>query len=128
VAKAKPGQKSSTVLSQTCVTTTPAAAAARTAAKATAVAACGCETILVAFFQNINYGGDQDIIWGHDGPCDQSGYGISSYKMYNNCNVSEKFTGYNFTGTYSGLIFGYNQSYIGATWNDKMKSFWLSHG
>lgn len=39
---------------------------------------------LVTFYENADYAGNADTIYGHDGPCDSSGYGISDLTYENN--------------------------------------------
>jgi hypothetical protein len=97
------------------------------------------ETLLVVFFEDVNYGGYESEVYGSDGTCDHAGYGIddmdgvnddvngvSSYQLIGNCDASEKFSDYNLQGTYSGIIVGQNQSWVGSQWNDGgFKSFFL---
>lgn len=96
-------------------------------------------TLLVTFYEDIDYGGSESLIYGDSGTCDSSGYGISdmsgvqaetggvsSYRLFGACTISEKFSGVLFTGTSSGLIWGQNQPWVGAQWNDGgIRSFWV---
>ncbi len=98
-------------------------------------------TALVTFYQHADYGGDSTDIQVTTGTCDGSGYdidnmdgvhdevdGVSSYKLWGDCNRSEQFTGYNQSGTYSNTLYG-NQPTITSTFNDRnMKSFSLWRG
>ena len=93
---------------------------------------------LVTVYEHVDYGGSSDTISGQYGSCDSSGYGISnvnqdvsgisSYRLYGTCTVSEKCTGYSFSGTCSELIWGQSQPYVGATYNDNLRSLWVLQG
>jgi hypothetical protein len=103
-------------------------------------AAAASSTLLVRFYQHIGYGGIYDSVYGSFGPCDYDGYGmsdtsviqanvggISSYRIYNQCNVTEMNTRTHWQGLYSGLRY-WDQSYIQPTWNDHVNSFWAQKG
>jgi hypothetical protein len=119
-----PGEISSEVLGKTCVVETNTETRQRMASR--------LDVVLAVFWGDVDYSGDSTSIEGGE-TCDNEGYGISdmddvhdevsgggvsSYQLLGSCDVSEKFTGYDFEGTSSGLIFGQNQSWVGATWND----------
>lgn len=93
---------------------------------------CGCPTKLITFWRDLNSAGPSVDLYGRYGPCDLDGYafadltsvhdqvgGASAYRMYNTCTISERFSGKGFTGTYSGLIYGQNQPWVGNAWNDR---------
>lgn len=138
VAPVAPGEKSSRVLHQSCTTETLAASAQRRADKRGPLDS----TLLVVFWEEVDFGGDESQVYGSDGTCNGSGYGfedmedvqdetggVSSYQLQGNCDVSEKFTETDFGGTSSGLIFGQSQSWVGSTWNDGgIQSFWTLDG
>jgi hypothetical protein len=97
-------------------------------------------TLLVTVYQDANYGGAQTSIYGRGGPCDSSGYslndtggansavnGISSYRLFSNCNKSAVFTGTGGSGTGSGVLGG-DQSYVGDAWNDNVNSMKVWNG
>jgi hypothetical protein len=135
IAHPEPGHKASKTVSRSCAIETGAQTTARRSAAMTTLSS----TLLVIFFEDIDYAGDSSEVWGDYGTCDAEGYGISdmdgvqddvdgvsSYQLVGACNVSEKFGGYNFTGTFSTLIWGQNQSWVGTQWNDyAIKSFWM---
>lgn len=52
---------------------------------------------------------------------------IGSYRIYNQCNVTEMNTRTHWQGLYSGLRY-WDQSYIQPTWNDHVNSFWAQKG
>jgi hypothetical protein len=131
----QPGQKASTVVSRTCVVESVVAGKERLSALRQQPEMFA--TLLVVFFEHIDFGGDDSFVYGDFGTCDNEGYGIddmdgvqddvdgvSSYQLQGFCNVSEKFSNYNFGGTSSGLIFGQSQPWVGSSWNDGgIKSF-----
>ncbi len=108
-------------------------------------------TLLVSFYRDQGFGGQSVFIKGNDGPCDSSGYGIksmgtaegwwytidpvgeavlqsaSSYRVYNSCNETIMYTGGNYGGTSSGARFG-DQTFVGNTFNDKIRSFRMMLG
>ncbi|MBM7776068.1 hypothetical protein JOD54_006272 [Actinokineospora baliensis] len=124
-----PGEQASKVLSKRCFDEPVAARAQRQPLP---------DELLVTFYEEAGQTGDESEVYGGD-TCDSEGYGISdmddvqdeadgvsSYTLFGDCDVSEKFSDYDFEGTSSGLIFGQNQSWVGAEWNDGgIKSFSL---
>lgn len=125
----QPGESSSQIVSKTCspAGTGPALPAGIQAAD-----------LIVTFYGDVGYGGTSSQVFGDDGPCDADGYGInnmddvndevglaSSYRLAGTCTISEMYTGYDAEGTSSGLIFGQDQSYVGATFNDNINSFYM---
>jgi hypothetical protein len=130
IAKIHPPQPASRVVVQTCSrqhapgSLLPAGLSPRLAAL----------TPLVTFYQNRAYTGLSDTVSGANGPCDISGYGfsdlrfvesdvlgISSYKLHNNCQISNYWYNTNFKGHGHGAVTG-NVRYVGATWNDHLWS------
>jgi hypothetical protein len=92
------------------------------------------ETLLVRFYEDVNYKGRHDTISGADGPCDTIGYqfpntvaknnkigGISSYKLYNKCQFASYWTRTGFRGLKNPAVPG-NNRYVGANWNDHIYS------
>lgn len=131
VDKAKSRLQPSRVVSRTCADN-PAAASLR--------GPRADNTLLVTFYQDVNYGGSQTSIYGRGGPCDSSGYtfddtsgandavdGISSYRLYSSCNKASIFTGTDRSGNGSGVLSG-DQSYVGDTWNDQVNSMLVWKG
>lgn len=128
-----PGEKTSRVLHRSCAVETFEQSAR---ARATGVGPMD-STLLAVFWEDVDFGGDESDVYGDDGTCDHEGYGIadmddvqdetegvSSYQLVGNCDVSEKFSDYDFEGRSSGLIFGQRQTWVGADWNDgNIKSF-----
>ncbi|MCP2271173.1 hypothetical protein LV75_003685 [Actinokineospora diospyrosa] len=124
-----PGETASKVLSKRCFDEPVNAAAQRRPLP---------DELLVTFYEDEGQGGDESEVYGGE-TCDSEGYGISdmddvqdetdgvsSYTLFGDCDVSEKFDDYDFEGSSSGLIFGQNQPWVGATWNDGgIKSFSL---
>lgn len=108
------------------------------------LAAKADNTLLVTFYENAGYNADpnpgaETSIYGRSGPCDSSGYtfedtsgandevnGISSYRLYSNCNRSDIFTGTSLSGTGSTILYG-DQPYVGAAWNDNVNSMGVWH-
>jgi hypothetical protein len=91
-------------------------------------------TLLVRFYQNVDYKGSTDTLTGADGPCDTVGYqfpntinkntkigGISSYKLYNNCRFASYWRRIDFHGLANRGVPG-NNRYVGANWNDHLWS------
>jgi hypothetical protein len=88
-------------------------------------------TLLVTLYQNTGYNGNSTQLRGNGGPCDATGYGfpsfdaywrhnISSFKVWNNCNVAIGFTNDNYGGgsqTWRG-----DQWYVGSAMNDRIVS------
>jgi hypothetical protein len=98
---------------------------------------CGCGTLLVTYYQNVGLTGYDEDIYGDAGTCDNSGYGfrdltavnsavngISSFQMYGLCRVADvcKYAGF---GTCSSPFYGQRQTYIGAAYNDNVRSGWV---
>lgn len=82
------------------------------------------ETLLVTFYQNVDYGGLFDSISSQNGGCNAAGYslpdlkgiggGITSYQLFNRCDFATYWTGVGFTGrkhTHKG-----NDPNVGAPW------------
>lgn len=118
------------VVSRTCATD-PSAPALRSAA--------ADNTLLVTVYEDAGYGGEQTSLYGRQGPCDSSGYrfedlsdandqvnGISSYHLYSACNRSDIFTGTEFSGVGSTILYG-DQTYVGSQWNDNVNSMGIWH-
>ncbi|WP_370068541.1 hypothetical protein [Streptacidiphilus sp. MAP5-3] len=97
-------------------------------------------TLLVTFWEDANFGGLQTSIYGASGPCDSSGYtfndtsganglvnGISSYRVYNSCNLSAIWTESGQNGYGSGNRRG-DVSYVGDQWNDSVNSMKVWNG
>jgi hypothetical protein len=101
------------------------------------------DSILAVFWGDEGYGGNSSTVVESE-TCDSEGYGISdmdgihdevenkgvsSYELLGSCDVSEKFSDYDFEGSSSGLIFGQNQSWVGGAWNDGgIRSFSMING
>ena len=128
-----PGEKTSRVVHRSCsIETLEQSAQARSTGRGPLDS-----TLLAVFWEDAGYGGDESDVYGDSGTCDHEGYGIadmddvqdetdgvSSYQLVGQCDVSEKFSDYDFEGTSSGLIFGQQQAWVGAEWNDgNIKSF-----
>jgi hypothetical protein len=129
VERIKPGQPETRVVSRTC---SNRHAAGSVLPEGVAVPAL--LTLLVTFFQDLNYVGAWDTVGGQSGPCDSSGYGfsnlslvnfnvdgISSYQLNNNCHVADYWTSTGYTGTKRSGYRG-NNRYVGASWNDNLLS------
>lgn len=130
-----PGETSSKILGKTCMVETVAETEQRLTRRADAT--------LAVFWSDVDLSGDSTTVEGSE-TCDNEGYGISdmdgihdevggggvsSYELLGSCDVSEKFSDYDFEGTSSGLIRGKSQPWVGASWNDGgIKSFWLLNG
>jgi hypothetical protein len=128
IAKTGAGQATSRVISQRCSTRHA------TGSLLPAGVSPNASTVLVIFFQNEDYSGLTDTVYGASGPCDTAGYslpnlalaeyntnGISSYQLYSNCQYASYWTGRNFTGTKRTAYKG-NNRYVGAVWNDDLYS------
>lgn len=96
-------------------------------------------TALVTFFEDANYVGYYDTIYGQYGPCDAAGYGfsdlsgaefavngISSYYYFNSCNTQGLYTGTYYGGVASNTLYG-DRAYVGDTWNDNTYSMRVWH-
>lgn len=125
IGKAPSAEADSPVISANCVDGTPKAPA---------------ETVLLArFYQHADYGGSYISLHGNAGPCDSVGYrfsdisyqnyavgGISSYRVYSNCNQSKICNGlpgsnYSCWGSYRC----WDVSYVGDLFNDSVVQIWL---
>lgn len=126
------------IASQVCYSGPDAQSRQQSAMSAQALAG---SFLLVSFYDAANYGGGSDVVYG-SAPCDTFGYGISdmgqihknvrwglwggvsSYRVWNNCNMSEMFTSKTYGGTASGWYYG-DTAYVGDTFNDSFGSFWI---
>jgi hypothetical protein len=105
-------------------------------------------TRLVRFYSHANFNPNPWApysytfdVYGTAGPCDSAGYMVndlgtlasprrswryelSSYRVYNNCNFTETWTGPYKSGWWSPLHYG-DVSYVGTTWNDNTGSLRL---
>lgn len=118
----------SPILSNSCTTSTSASPATITP---------DTETKLETFFRDEDYGGPKVVIYGSDGTCDQSGYGVnnmdpviedlgggvSSFRMFGNCNTADVCDQYNHAGI-CGYFYSQNISYVTNRWNDNILSFY----
>lgn len=97
-------------------------------------------TLLMTFFEDANFIGYYDSVWGDDGACDSSGYGfsdlrtlnalvagISSYYYYNNCDAQQYYRDIYYGGTRSPVRYG-DRAYVGDTWNDHLYSIRIWNG
>jgi len=129
IARIHPGQAASRIVSQKCSTTHAPGSDLPAGVKVAS------ETLLIRFYENVDYKGLHDTISGADGPCDVVGYqfsnttsknnkihGISSYKLYNKCQFASYWNRTGFHGQKNGPIQG-NNRYVGANWNDRVYSF-----
>lgn len=87
------------------------------------------------FYPDGGYQGDPEEVYGDDGPCDATGYGlsdtsdildgeISSYTLHSSCYEHDLFTETDYEGTASTLLYG-SQTQVPSTWNDNLNSMWL---
>lgn len=95
------------------------------------------DTLLMVWYQHMGWQGNYQRIKGSD-PCDSSGYGIrntgwlwghtlSSYRVFNSCNLSKVYTETGFGGTSSSWIDG-DVHHFGSTFNDNIWSIWIKRG
>ncbi|MGB6453088.1 MAG: hypothetical protein WBH47_01235 [Streptosporangiaceae bacterium] len=139
IAKDDPPAPTTHVVSQGCSNTSTSAALSQNGLSASS------EAPLVTFYENEDYGGPSDTIYGDNGPCDASGYGIpdlsytndwvvngiSSYETHSSC-WGQKYwsilSGYN-PYTTNGLCKTFTNTwqvpYVGAACNDKLYSMFL---
>jgi hypothetical protein len=121
VAKEKPGDTSSRVLSYECVPGNQLLAP-----EANSV------PILIVY-QDINYGGKHVIVYGKDGPCDAAGYhitggldvgGISSIQYATACYYQRGWIPMNCCFSDPNCIhFQFNTPWVGSRANDKLWEF-----
>ena len=133
IARIHPGQPETRIVSEKCSTRHAPGSELPAGVKVAS------ETLLVRFYENIDYNEHQpgltDTLSGAFGPCDTVGYqfkdtsgknskihGISSYKLYNNCQFASYWWNKNFHGRKNGAVPG-NNRYVGSAWNDHVWSF-----
>jgi hypothetical protein len=129
IAKINPPAPASRVVARHCYATSAKASVAESQIPDT-------ETSLVTFYQNEGYTGNSDTIYGKNGPCDPSGYGlsnlsyensfvvggISSYKTHNSCGGQSyyKLASY---GQFCKTFYNtFALNYVGALCNDDLQS------
>ncbi len=121
LAKLQPGERTSRVLSSQCVEGDQAL-----------VAPLG-DTILMSWYEDINFGRHLYDAYGEDGPCDWAGYGysfvgafyndrISSFKLYNNCFYTRAYADRDYQGDCQEY-YSDNISWVGTRMNDRISSF-----
>ena len=138
IEKIVPSAPAARVIARGCASTTAAADLARQKA----VPNCGCAP-LVTFYQNVDYAGYDDTIYGKDGPCDYTGYGlsdltyendyvisgISSYQTHNCCwgqKYWNRTSGWNpWTTPCQTWTNTWEVWYVGSACNDRVYSFWV---
>jgi hypothetical protein len=148
ITKIHPPGLASHVIARGCSSTAAGAAKAAGAAITQKGLAASSETPLVTFYQNADYTGNSDTVYGNDGPCDPNGYGlgdlsyendwvvdgISSYQTHSYCWGQEYWNStYGWSPwttpckTYTDT---WEVSYVGAACNDKLYSMylWDNHG
>ena len=125
LAKLEPGQTESRVISSECVTGNQQPTAAQG------------DYLLMTWYQHMDYQGNSTKVYG-DAACDTYGYGISytgwlwknsmsSYRVFNRCNLSRMYTDKNYGGVASSWKNG-SQHYLGRTFNDNVGSLWIKRG
>jgi hypothetical protein len=124
ISKAPNPQSDSPVVSTTCSAGTPVVPAE--------------STLLVRFYQHANYGGLNTAVYGDSGPCDSAGYrlpdlgfanalvgGISSYRVYSNCNYTKICNGLPGDNYYCSGYRCWDAAYVGDLYNDRVLQMWL---
>lgn len=128
IARIHPGQAASRVVRTVCSSTHALGSDLPAGVNVTG------ETLLIRFYEDVDYKGLHDTISGADGPCDVVGYqfsdtkaknskihGISSYKLYNNCQFASYWSETGFHGAKNPAVPG-NNRYVGTKWNDHLYS------
>jgi hypothetical protein len=133
VEKIRPDQAATRVVAQSCSgSSQPTAVALDLTPIVTPTAVY---TPLLIQYENLNYGGRSNVLYGTNGPCDLSGYSInrnqwgtltSSVKWASNCTMIDAFHDANQSG-FCVHFFG-NVGYVGARLNDHVFSYHLSSG
>ena len=94
---------------------------------------------LITFWQNDNYSGWSNTVYGKSGPCDSEGYGmsdlsvvqinvdgISSYTYDSNCDEQRYYDGLYYGGDWRTNFL--DQPYVGDLWNDNLWSMQVWNG
>jgi hypothetical protein len=126
LAKIRPGERTSRVLSHRCVTGEQS------------LAAPAGSTQLMTWWEDANFQGDSTKIYGDSGPCDADGYGISwvgifwndrisSFETWNNCNYTSAFWDRDYGHPCQNYT-DYEVSYVGDNMNDNISSFFIANG
>lgn len=89
---------------------------------------------LITFFEDAGWIGYHDSVWGNDGPCDSTGYGmsdliamnlnvagISSYYYFNECDAQRYYYLSYYGGTASPVRYG-DRYFVEDPWNDHLYS------
>ncbi|MFJ5261597.1 hypothetical protein ACIQAC_14160 [Streptomyces sp. NPDC088387] len=116
----KAGEKVSRVKNRVCADSRASAAAA---------VRQSASTLLMTWYDNANFGGGWNDLYGNFGPCDSAGYvlntglwrtSISSFRTYNNCDGQQAVL-----NNGSGVLYyyGYATSYVGDRANDNIETF-----
>jgi hypothetical protein len=100
------------------------------------LAAPRASTLLMVWYDGVNYGPNSTKVYGAGGPCDTGGYGISwvgaswndrirSYKVFNSCNYSAAWEHIDWRGY---CIERYGQVPNAGVLAGEISSFWVASG
>lgn len=120
LAKLKPGEKFSRVISKECARDKKYLSTAR------------ASTLLMTLYEHRDYLGQTTQIRGDGGPCDREGYGfrslgwlwndvVSSFKTWNGCQYTTAYTNTNYGGE-EDYYWTYTVPYVGDRMNDRIES------
>lgn len=132
LARIRPDSPATRVVSRSC--TTSRAQAADLAPSPLVVAATVYTPLLVQY-ENLNYGGSSNVLYGTSGPCDLTGYSInrntwgtrtSSIKWASNCTMIDAFHD-SYQSGFCVHFYG-NVGYVGSRLNDHVYSYHVSSG